>query len=416
MTAVFASYRQPTLWDMTGSDSSPASAAGRKPAASPAGPPTSPSGTAPAPARPSRRRARSSAAPSAEAVLCRALDALASSYASSASTPGTPTPVTFGRSSGGSSPSADLQSSLASRLVARMDSYGSPEFVLRWKSLDTALGPPILRRAASAPRTSASASSGSPSATTSGPPGLATRPTPVANPANGEPEDFLRRKRESIERGHSMGVCLTDLQMVAKLAGFPTPNQRDAKVGSLQSYRERGGGAKGKSLSNLVQSQLAGWGSPRSTEIGTCRSPEAIARAKERGGSVSLEDQVHLAGWHTPHCPRENDSQHSNTSYLGRQAEQMASWPTPMAGSPGAGNTDYSRRVVELASGMPTPYSPSGTASRGALNPELSRWLMGFPPAWSSCADTAMQSFPRSRRSSSRRSSTSSACRPPKSP
>lgn len=39
---------------------------------------------------------------------------------------------------------------------------------------------------------------------------------------------------------------------------------------------------------------LAGWSTPRSSEIGRRRSQEAIAKARLKGGSVSLEDQVQL--------------------------------------------------------------------------------------------------------------------------
>ena len=39
-----------------------------------------------------------------------------------------------------------------------------------------------------------------------------------------------------------------------------------------------------------------------------------------------------------------------------------------------------------------------------SLNPNLSRWLMGYPAEWDSCGATAMQSCRKSRRSSSERS------------
>lgn len=60
--------------------------------------------------------------------------------------------------------------------------------------------------------------------------------------ANGEPEEFLRRKRESVERtGNSMGIVLSDLNMVVKhnLLGWATPTTRDYKDGaSIQNVPE----------------------------------------------------------------------------------------------------------------------------------------------------------------------------------
>jgi hypothetical protein len=49
--------------------------------------------------------------------------------------------------------------------------------------------------------------------------------TPVGQQANGTPERFLERKRESMARGSaSMGVSLSDLNMQAQAwAGWPTP-------------------------------------------------------------------------------------------------------------------------------------------------------------------------------------------------
>lgn len=141
---------------------------------------------------------------------------------------------------------------------------------------------------------------------------------------------------------------------------------------------------------------------------------------------------------------------------------QLAGWPTPMAGTPAqngnnaAGNTDSSRKTVDLA-GWPTPVanddnktpeahlamkkrmgerdgsgadrtaitslqvmakftnparltasgelltgSCAGMSGGGQLNPEHSRWLMGYPAAWGSCGATAMQSIRTRRPSSSR--------------
>ena len=67
---------------------------------------------------------------------------------------------TFGQSFNASSRSEDLQSFLESRLRARLDADGSPEYVLVWKRWDMQSGPPICALRASARRTYASGSIG----------------------------------------------------------------------------------------------------------------------------------------------------------------------------------------------------------------------------------------------------------------
>lgn len=94
-----------------------------------------------------------------------------------------------------SSRSAVLQSSLGSRLRTRLGMDGSTIYSMRWKNADTPAGRQYCQLVASARRISVSGCSSERSGW----------PTPVANPANGTPEAFLRRKRESIARGELYG-------------------------------------------------------------------------------------------------------------------------------------------------------------------------------------------------------------------
>ncbi|KIQ21567.1 hypothetical protein RT95_20690 [Xanthomonas campestris] len=198
---------------------------------------------------------------------------------------------TYGPPSTGSSSSADLQSSLASRLQAATASTGSTLYALTWKVRPTPLGRPICALRASVRRTSASGSTG--------------WPTPVA-------------------RDH-----------------FPA------------------------------------------------HSPDYIAAKKAQGhGMSNLNDTVQLAGWPTTSCSNDRtgtpESALKMTRKDGSKVQQRLQ--------------DFAvicQPIRYTASGLVLTGSDAGMENSGQLNPDHSRWLMGYPPAWQHCVVTAMQSFQR---------------------
>lgn len=121
--------------------------------------------------------------------------------------------------------------SLANKLRLISASLGSTLFRLTWRERTTPLGLPIPALRASVRRTSASGFTGWP-----------TPRTPTGGPESAE-------RKQELGRTESGGG---DLQAVALLASWPTPNSRDEKTPPVETYAERGGGKKGESLGNLV--------------------------------------------------------------------------------------------------------------------------------------------------------------------
>ena len=252
---------------------------------------------------------------------------------------------TYGPSLPVSLASADLQRSLASRLRVRLGVNGSLEYSLTWKEWDMPQREPICALRASVRRMLDSDFSG----------------WPTTNTMDHIERDGLRPSREATGR---TGGYLAEV--VTQLAGYPTAKARD--------HHCEGNGKYSPSLATVAE--LAGYNTPRATD-GSNGGPN------QANGALSA-DAAMVAGYCTPASRDWKDTPGMATTGV----------------NPDGSMRNHMDQLPRQVSGAISTSFPSATEKRGALNPEHSRWLMGYPTAWSSCAVTAMQSFPRSRRSS----------------
>jgi hypothetical protein len=169
-----------------------------------------------------------------------------------------------------------------------------------------------------------------------------------------------------------------------------------------------------------------------------------VSRLMQRLGAIG--STLFSLTWKELVTPSQRPYSLLRASALRTEDTDFSSWPTPMAGTPArngyneAGNNDSSRKTVALC-GWPSPVAndakgsdyaynqgrhdsitlklggvaklvdsgamPIGSTapmeSIGQLNPAHSRWLMGYRAAWHFCGVTAMQSFQKPRRRSSKR-------------
>jgi len=113
-----------------------------------------------------------------------------------------------------------------------------------------------------------------------------------------------------------------------------------------------------------------------------------------------------LCAWQTPTCPSRTADGHQagNNRYVTSVVDALAPWSTPRAnkrGFPGSHGSDERPADIGL---MPIGYR-ARAESGGPLNPEHSRWLMGLPAEWTSCAPLETRSALKSPKRSSGRTS-----------
>jgi len=148
----------------------------------------------------------------------------------------------YGPLFGGSSPSENLQSSLANRLRQRMAAYGSPEYVLTWKLWDMKSGPPICALRASVRRIKGRDCSGwqTPKTPTGG--GQAERMTAGGGRRKLEDQVLMAgwatpRANDAEKRGMVSEDPRNGLVNQANMSGWPTAQARDWRSGKSNQHR-----------------------------------------------------------------------------------------------------------------------------------------------------------------------------------
>jgi len=346
---------QPTLWDIPSAISLQESASGATRSDSRDGLTTAQSGPEVVPALPSQLRAKE-----------RGLTTL----------------VISGRYGSISSASAALEQSLVNRLMERLDTAGSTLFQQTWKRRST----PLRRRywvlVASERRTEDTVYS--------------SVPTPNLGDWNNSrlpPEKCQAYSQKRIERVNACSQ-LVDVAQALSLASVPTPTQTDALRKPGRDYTTHNITLNHAEILSSVPSPCTPNGGR------SCSTERMDATGRMQDGTkhtASLEHVVKFSNLASRSTPSSRDWKDSSG---------MSETGVDPDGSIRSRLDQLPRQAQLAVIGEIATGGLAGTESAGQLDPEYSRWLMGLPPEWSSCAVTAMQSYRKQPKPSSKRTST----------
>jgi hypothetical protein len=278
---------------------------------------------------------------------------LASHSAAPVSAKGSPTNGISGPSSTASSRSISLQSCLESRLRARMGSHGSMEYSLTWKCRIT----PALR-----------------------------------------PICALRAQARKWPDGSKLMVIVSPSTPALPISGSGFTGWPSPMAGSPGTENYNPGGNTDSSRRTVA---LVGWSTPKASDCSGGRTTET-----KGGGNKHLDREVRLVGWCSPTAQDGTrgslPARPQDKGVPLSQQVQLVGWSTPRATDGSNGGPNQAGGALPADAGRTSESSTAQTGKRAALNPDHSRWLMGFRVVWGSCGATAMASCLLSRRSLSK--------------